>query len=296
MTYFLQQTINGISVGAIYAMIAVGYSMVYGLLYLINFAHGDLYVMGTFVVYSCLVTFGASGIISPMLSCLAGAIVAGIIGILTERFAYRPIRSGSRNISMVSALGVSAMLKTTSQVIWGPESKAFPSFLPEGKIMLGDIILYERSIWVVVFSVVVIVIMMLITQYTKFGRGTRFIMQDITTASLVGVNVNFIIPTVYALGGFLGTLGGVLYSSYYSLISIDIGILGTIKAWAVVTLGGPGSLVGCLVGGLILGWSEAMASSYLFNAVRDAVGYIVIIVALMIRPYGLFGKKKEEKV
>ena len=128
MTYFLQQTINGISVGAIYAMIAVGYSMVYGLLYLINFAHGDLYVMGTFVVYSCLVTFGASGIISPMLSCLAGAIVAGIIGILTERFAYRPIRSGNRNISMVSALGVSAMLKTTSQVIWGPESKEFPSF------------------------------------------------------------------------------------------------------------------------------------------------------------------------
>ena len=121
-------------------------------------------------------------------------------------------------------------------------------------------------------------------------------MQDITTASLVGVNVNFIIPAVYALGGFLGPLGGVLYSSYYSLISIDIGILGTIKAWAVVTLGGPGSLVGCLVGGLILGWSEAMASSYLFNAARDAVGYIVIIVALMIRPYGLFGKKKEEKV
>ncbi len=296
MTYFLQQTVNGISVGAIYAMIAVGYSMVYGLLYLINFAHGDLYVLGTFVVFSCMTVFGSQGFFSPLVSCLIGACVAGFVGILTERFAYRPIRSGSRNISMVSALGISALLKTISQVIWGPESKAFPSFLPDGKIMLGDIVLYERCIWVVAFSVIIIAAMMLIVRYTKFGRGTRFIMQDITTASLVGVNVNFVVPAIYALGGFLGTLGGVLYSSYYSLISIDIGILGTIKAWAVVTLGGPGSLVGCLVGGVILGWSEAMASSYFFNAARDAVGYIVIIAVLMIRPYGLFGKAKAEKV
>lgn len=296
MTYFLQQTVNGISVGAIYAMIAVGYSMVYGLLYLINFAHGDLYVFGTFLVFSCMSIFGAMGAFTPVVSCLIGALGAGVVGIITERFAYRPIRSGSRNISMVSALGVAAVLKTISQVVWGPESKAFPSFLPDGKIMIGDIMLYERSIWVVAFSLVVIIAMMLIVKYTKFGRGTRFIMQDITTASLVGVNVNFVIPAIYALGGFLGTLGGVLYSSYYSLISIDIGILGTIKAWAVVTLGGPGSLIGCLVGGVILGWSEAMASSYFTNAARDAVGYIVIIAALMIRPYGLFGKKKEEKV
>ena len=296
MTYFLQQTVNGTSVGAIYAMIAVGYSMVYGLLYLINFAHGDLYVFGTFIVYSCLTIFGTQGVFSPVASCLIGALAAGLVGIITEKYAYRPIRSGSRNISMVSALGVAAVLKTVSQVIWGPESKAFPSFLPDGVIMMGDVMIYERSIWVVAFSVVVICIMMYIVRYTKFGRGTRFIMQDITTASLVGVNVNFVVPAIYALGGFLGTLGGVLYSSYYSLISIDIGILGTIKAWAVVTLGGPGSLVGCLVGGLMLGWSEAMASSYFSNAARDAVGYIVIIAALMIRPYGLFGKKRAEKV
>jgi len=294
MTYFLQQSINGISIGAIYAMIALGYSMVYGLLYLINFAHGDLYVFGTFLAYTAIVLLSAY--IHPILCCLLGALVAGAVGIVMERFAFRPVRSGSRNVSMISALGCAAVLKMVSQAIWGPESLPFQSLLPKGVININDLQLYTRSIVVVAVSLLVVLVMQLVQQYTKFGRGTRFIMQDITTASLVGVNTNFIIPMVYALGGFLGVLGGVLYSSYYSLLNIDMGILGTIKAWAVVTLGGPGSFVGALLGGIMLGWSEAMAGAYLNNAARDAVGYLVIVVALMIKPNGLFGKKKVEKV
>ena len=294
LSYFLQQLINGLSCGSIYAMIAIGYSMVYGLLYLVNFAHGDLYVFGTFIAYSLIVAL--SSVIHPIFCCLLAAAVTGVIGIVIERLAYRPVRNANRMVPMISAFGVALVLKTIAQAIWGPEAIAFESLLPSSSINVGGLQIYTRAIIIPLISLSVVVLMQMLLEKTKLGLGTRCIMQDIQTASLMGIPTNTIIPLIYALGGFLGVLGGVLYCSYYSYISIEMGMLGTIKAWAVVMLGGVGSFWGALFGGIILGVAESMAGAYVGTAFRDAMGYIVIVAVLMFRPDGLFGVKKAEKV
>lgn len=294
LSYFLQQSINGISIGSIYALISIGYSMVYGLLYMINFAHGDLYVFGTFIVFSFLQILGPQ--VPAIVACVIGAIGAAILGILIERFAYRPVRAAHRNVPFISALGVAAVLKTIAQVIWGPETYAFDSLLPQDIWNVGGIMIYAKAVTVIGIAVACIIVVMLLLNCTKFGMASRFIQQDVATASLMGVNTNVIIPAIYALGGALGALGGVIYSSYYNMIGIEMGLIGTVKAWAVVTLAGPGSFVGCFVGGVLLGWVESMVGSYFTNSMREAFGYIFIVIVLMFKPYGLFGHKKTEKV
>lgn len=294
MYYFFQQLINGLSCGSIYAMIAIGYSMVYGLLYLVNFAHGDLYVFGTFIAYTLIMT--VSSVIHPIFCCLIAAIITGGIGIVIERTAYRPVRNANRMVPMISAFGVALILKTIAQVIWGPEAIPFKSLLPSSSIEIGGLQIYTRAIVIPVISLAVVVAMQFVLNRTKLGRGTRCIMQDIQTSSLMGIPTNTIIPLIYALGGFLGVLGGVLYCSYYGYISVDMGMLGTIKAWAVVMLGGVGNFWGAFFGGIILGVAESMAGAYVGTAFRDAMGYIVIVIVLMFRPQGLFGTKKAEKV
>lgn len=294
LNYFLQQLINGLSCGSIYAMIAIGYSMVYGLLYLVNFAHGDLYVFGTFIAYSLIISMSA--VIHPIICCLVAAVITGGIGIVIERAAYRPVRNANRMVPMISAFGVALILKTIAQMIWGPEAIPFESLLPSSSVSIGNLQIYSRAIIIPLISLLVVIVMQFVLNKTKLGLGTRDIMQDIQTSSLMGIPTNTIIPLIYALGGFLGVLGGVLYCSYYGYISIDMGMLGTIKAWAVVMLGGVGNFWGAFVGGIILGVAESMAGAYVGTAFRDAVGYIVIVVVLMFRPEGLFGVKKAEKV
>lgn len=294
LNYFLQQLINGLSCGSIYAMIAIGYSMVYGLLYLVNFAHGDLYVFGTFIAYSLIISL--SSVIHPIFCCLIAAVITGGIGVVIERTAYRPVRNANRMVPMISAFGVALILKTIAQIIWGPEAIPFESLLPSSSVNLGGLQIYSRAIIIPIISLAVVIIMQFVLNRTKLGLGTRDIMQDIQTSSLMGIPTNTIIPMIYALGGFLGVLGGVLYCSYYGYISIDMGMLGTIKAWAVVMLGGVGNFWGAFVGGIILGVAESMAGAYVGTAFRDAVGYIVIVVVLMFLPEGLFGVKKAEKV
>lgn len=252
LNYFLQQLINGLSCGSIYAMIAIGYSMVYGLLYLVNFAHGDLYVFGTFIAYSLIISL--SSVIHPIFCCLIAAVITGGIGVVIERTAYRPVRNANRMVPMISAFGVALILKTIAQIIWGPEAIPFESLLPSSSVNLGGLQIYSRAIIIPIISLAVVIIMQFVLNRTKLGLGTRDIMQDIQTSSLMGIPTNTIIPMIYALGGFLGVLGGVLYCSYYGYISIDMGMLGTIKAWAVVMLGGVGNFWGRLSAALFWAW------------------------------------------
>ena len=170
LSYFLQQSINGISVGSIYALITIGYSMVYGLLYMINFTHGDLYVFGTFLVFSLL----GSGL-PPIIACLIGAVGAAVMGILIERFAYRPVRSAHRNMPFISALGVAAIIKTISQGVWGPENYSFKSLLPSGMIDVGGVLIYTKALAVLGITVAVALFMVILLRCTKFGMASRFI-------------------------------------------------------------------------------------------------------------------------
>ena len=290
MNYFVQTLINGISLGSMYSMIAVGYSMVYCLLYQINFAHGDLYVFGTFIAYTLL-----SFLPVPAAIILAG-ILTGLIGMTIERTVYRPVRYANRIVPMISALGAALVLRTIAQVVWGAEAIAFPTFLPQGAWNIGGFMIFKKNIVIIVFSAALIVVLTKIMNHTKFGRATQCIVENTPTASLMGIPINVIIPLIYGLGGFFGVIGGVAYSAFYGVVSIDMGIWGTIKAWAAAMLGGVGSFYGAFFGGLILGLSETFAGAYISSAHKEAIGYIVIVLVLVFKPNGLFGKKKVVKV
>lgn len=290
LNYFLQTLINGISIGSMYSMIAVGYSMVYCLLYQINFAHGDLYVFGTFIAFSLLTMLPI-----PAAIILAG-LLTGLIGMTIERTVYRPVRFANRIVPMISALGAALVLRTIAQVIWGPQALAFPTFLPDGYWTVGGFRIFQKNVIIILAATIMVVGLTQFMKHTKLGRSTQCIVENISTAFLMGIPINTIIPLIYGLGGFFGVVGGIAYSAFYGVISIDMGIWGTIKAWAAAMLGGVGSFYGAFIGGLILGLSETFAGAYISSAHKEAIGYIVIVLVLVFKPNGLLGKKKIEKV
>ena len=291
LRYFLQQLLNGLSVGSMYAMIAVGYSMVYSILYLINFAHGDIYVFGTFIALA-LWKVGLPIPAVIILSCLAGAFV----GMLVERSVYRPVRFANRIVPMITALGVAMVLKTVSQVVWGPETLPYFSIIPRKTIYIGELRVFSQQFLVLGTAVFFMLLFTLLIKKTKLGKATQCVMQDINLSRVMGIPVDTIIPLVYGLGGLLGVIGGILFSSYYNAVSIDMGIIGTVKAWAAAMLGGVGSFYGAFLGAIILGVGESIAGAYFSSAYRDAFGYIIIVLVLLFRPTGLFGKPRLEKV
>lgn len=289
--YLLQTILNGITLGAMYSMVAVGYSMVYSLLFQINFAHGDLYVFGTFISFTLM-----NMTLSPGFSIIAAGIITALIGMLIERTVYRPVRYANRIVPMISALGAALVLRTIAQVLFGTEPLPYPSLLPEGGITISSFNLTYKSLVVIAFATILVVAMSLLMKHTKLGRATQCIVDNLTVSRLMGIPINKIIPLIYGLGGFFGVIGGVIYSSYYGIISIDMGMWGTVKAWAAAMLGGVGSFYGAYLGGILLGIAETFAGAYVSSALKEAIGYIVIVLALMLRPQGLLGKKKIEKV
>ena len=291
LNYFLQTASNGISLGSMYSMIAVGYSMVYSLLYQVNFAHGDLYVFGTFIAF----TFMSMALPLPV-AILAAGLLTALIGMTIERTVYRPVRYANRIVPMISALGAALVLRTVAQVIWGPEALAFPLFLGDGALNIGGFTLFYKNIIVLAVATVLVVALTAVMNHTKMGRATQCIVENMQTAQLMGIPINKIIPLIYGLGGFFGVIGGIMYSGYYGVISIDMGIWGTIKAWAAAMLGGVGSFYGAFLGGILFGVAETFAGAYVGSASKEALGYIVIVIVLVFRPNGLLGKKKVVKV
>lgn len=291
LRYFLQQLLNGLAVGSMYALIAVGYSMVYSTLRLINFAHGDVYVFGTFIAYG-LYKKGVPLLAAIVLACLAGF----VIGAMLERLVFRPVRLANKIVPIISALGAAMVLRTTAQLIWSPETLPFPTLGVKRAIMIGDLRIMSQQIQVLATAAICMAVFSFLFSRTKLGKATQCVMQDVELSRTVGIPVDTIIPIVYGLGGLLGVVGGVLFSSYYDAIGINMGILGTMKAWAAAMLGGVGSIYGAFVGGIILGVGEALAGAYLHQAYKDAFGYLLIIVVLIWRPAGLFGKKRVVKV
>jgi branched-chain amino acid transport system permease protein len=289
MEYLLKQLLNGLAAGSIYALIAVGYNMVYGILDLINFAHGDIYMFGTFIALSLLMT-AMPVPLAIFLACLAG----GLIGVLVERVAYRPVRNAPRVVPMISAVGASLVLRNIAQLIWGTETMPFPELFPTRMLDVGGVQINSLQIIVLVLALGLTGIFALIVNKTKLGKATRSVAQDIPTSRLMGIEVNRIIQFVYFAGGFFGVAGGILFSSYYA-IWIGMGFLGTMKAWIACIIGGIGSLRGAFIGGLILGITEALVSGFISSAYRDAICYALVMVVLVVRPMGIFGRQVAEK-
>lgn len=287
MTYLLQQIINGLAVGAIYALIAVGYNLVYGILGLINFAHGDVYMMGTFIVYG-LVTLGVPFILAALLGLASGA----VMGLLIERIAYRPLRGANRIAPTVSAVGAALVLDNVALLIWGPSTRRFDSPLPDHIFRIGGITL--RSMHLIVFGVAAVLAALLYVFVTKtqWGRMVRAIRDDLPTAELMGLPVNRLVASVYAWGSVLGVAAGILYGAYFHSIFVSMGFQGTLFAFTAAVIGGIGNVTGSFVGGLLLGLVQAIGVAYISSGYINAITFSALILILVLRPNGLFGRSE----
>ncbi|MGO9146411.1 MAG: branched-chain amino acid ABC transporter permease [Desulfomonilia bacterium] len=303
MQLLLEQLINGLTIGSFYALIALGYSMVYGVLKLINFAHGDFFTMGSYIGYTVLV-FGAAVLtvqFGPWIGMLSAICVAAgsltIVGLLVERLAYRPVYPVGRLPAVVSALGASIFLQNTIMLIWGPRYQAYPAeLIPVVRFQLGGINITLLQVIILVLSFFLMSALYYIIQRTTFGAAVRATAHDRDTASLMGINFNRVILFIFTLGPALGATAGVMVGMYYRQISFTMGWNYGLKAFTATILGGIGNLPGAMFGGLILGVLEMLGAAYISAAWKDVFVFLILILVLIFRPNGLFGEKIAEKV
>ncbi len=303
MQVFIEQVINGLTIGSFYALIALGYSMVYGILKLINFAHGDFFALGSYLGYTVLiwgsaflaVHFGLWGGIIVALT--TAAVSVALVGITVERLAYRPIYPSGRLPAVVSALGASIFLQNAIMVIWGPRYQAYPAALiPDIHLHFGSIHITLLQLMILVLSFILMGVLYVIIQKTLFGAAIRATALDRDTAALMGINFNKVVFFIFTLGPALGAITGVMVGMYYRQISFTMGWNYGLKAFTATILGGIGNLPGAMFGGLILGLLEMLGAAYVSAAWKDVFVFLILILVLIFRPTGLFGEKMAEKV
>jgi len=290
---FLQHLVNALSVGSVYALLAIGYNMVYGILEKLNFAHGDVYAVGCFVTYSMIL----SGM-NPFIGILAGLVVGFILNICVERFAYRPLRDSGRVAPTISAVGIAYIMRNAIQLIWGPETFSFDlKIFKPSNIKVGNALIGTLQIYILLIALALMAIISIALKRTKWGQAIVCISQSIPTAALMGIPVNRVISIVYGLGASLGVIGGLLFCSYYQMIYMGIGFAyGTMKAWMATIWGGIGSLKGAIIGAMVLGLAETFVSAYISSNFKDAFVWLIFIIFILIRPKGLFPAQIAEKI
>lgn len=300
MQDFLQHMINGLSLGSIYALIALGYTMVYGILQMINFAHADVYMIGAFTAYYVAKWTGlenSPGVGTLALLLVSAMVVCSILGLLIERFAYRPLRNAPKLNILITAIGVSLFLEFAGQVVFGADPKVFPEVLNDFVIVnFGGIDLKSSDVTVLIVSVIAMTVLNFIIQKTKMGRAMRAVSSNSSVASMLGVNTNRIISFTFIVGSSLAAIGSILVGMKYPKIDPLMGMMIGLKAFVAAVLGGIGSIPGAVVGALIMGLSEEMVVGYLSSTYRDALAFGILIVILIFKPTGLFGKSSVEKV
>ena len=294
MEYFLQQVVNGLQLGFVYALIALGYTMVYGIIRLINFAHGDVFMIGAYLGY-----FGIAYFHLPFPIALAFAMFGcGLCGIIIERLAYRPLRRAPRIAALITAIGVSLFLEyfTSLKFIFGPDYLAYPRPFTVTTYQIGGVSF--STIQIIVFSVSILLLVLLTytIQNTKIGMAMRAVSFDKETASLMGINVDYVISLTFGMGSALAAAGGVLYGIAYPQINPFMGIMPGLKAFVAAVLGGIGNIPGALVGAIIMGLVETMSSAFVSSTLRDAIAFSVLIIVLLFKPTGIMGKMGTEKV
>lgn len=291
---FLTYLINGISLGSIYAIIALGYTMVYGIARMLNFAHGDIIMIGGYVAFIAFTNLNLPTIVSILLS----VIVCAILGVTIERLAYKPLRSASSLSVLITAIGVSYFLQNSAQLIFGADNKMFPNMLPKGNIKLfnDQLSISYLTIITIATCIIVMICLSLFVKKTKTGKAMRACSEDKGAASLMGIDVNKTISLTFAIGSGLAALASVLLCVSYPSLSSSLGSMPGIKAFTAAVFGGIGSIPGALVGGLLLGIVENLAKAYISTQLSDVIVFGVLIIILLIKPTGLLGKNRNEKV
>lgn len=291
----IQQLINGLQVGSIYALVALGYTMVYGIVQLINFAHGDIIMVGAYVALTFIPILSNAGI--PAWLCFVVAVVAcSLLGMLTERVAYRPLRSSPRISSLITAIGISLLLENAFQLIFTANPKPFPKVIDVQPLVIGDLQISFVSVLTIVISLAIMIALQMYIKGTKMGKAMRAVSEDPGTASLVGVNVNTTIQVTFAIGSGLAAMASVLYASSYPLIQPLMGSMLGLKAFIAAVLGGIGIIPGAMIGGIIMGIVESLTKAYISSQLADAVVFGILILVLIVKPSGLLGKNVREKV
>jgi branched-chain amino acid transport system permease protein len=296
LTEFLQQVVNGLSLGAIYALLALGYTMVYGILRFINFAHSDVFMVGAFVGYYAGRFVPRENIAGGIAVLGIAMIVCAILGIFIERFAYRPLRDGSKLAVLITAIGVSLLLENLGQYIFGADPKYFPPLFPSARFTVGGVSIGTDQILVFVVTAVLLIGLQLIVQKTKIGTAMRAVSFNHQAASLVGININHVISFTFGLGSALAAVGGILYAMNYTKIDPYMGVLPGLKAFVAAVLGGIGNIPGAALGGLMLGLIEIFVKGSPYSSWTDAIAFTVLILILLFKPAGLLGKSQTEKV
>ncbi|WP_080145895.1 branched-chain amino acid ABC transporter permease [Marinilactibacillus piezotolerans] len=292
MSSFMQQVINGLSLGSIYALIALGYTMVYGIIKLINFAHGEIFMIGAFVGYATI-QFLNVGLVPALIVAMAAS---ALLGVIIERVAYRPLRKSSRITALITAIGVSYLIQN-GMIQWvGPNVRPFPQVLSNVRYDLG--LFSISSIQLIIFgtAIVLMVALQLIVHRTKMGKAMRAVSMDPEAAQLMGINVNHVISFTFMLGSALAGAGGVLVGLFYNTINPMMGFLPGLKAFIAAVLGGIGIIPGAMLGGVLIGLTETMVVAYGDSLLRDAVVFVILILILLVRPSGILGKTTKEKV
>lgn len=289
---WLQQLINGISVGSIYALIALGYTMVYGIIKLINFAHGDVFMLGAFIGFFAITRLEMGflpAFITAMLLC-------SIIGVIIERVAYKRLRNATRIAALTTAIGVSFLIEYTMIFFRGATPEVYPEVIPKAQIHIWGAVISTQEILILVVTILLMLLLQFIVHKTKIGKAMRAVSHDADAARLMGINVDNTISATFALGSALAGAAGVIFGVYYTRIDPFMGVMPGLKAFIAAVLGGIGSIPGAMVGGFILGIVETVVSAVGFSMWRDAAAFVILIIILILKPAGIFGKNAREKV
>ena len=291
MSLFVSQLFNGLQTGSVYGLVALGYSMVYGIILLLNFAHGDIIMVGAYTAFYAMTAFH----LHPILSVVLAVVTSTLLGVVIEKVAYTPLRSAPRLSLLITAIGISFLLENGAQLLFGADTKSMDTLVP-GNVSFGSITISYTAILTIIVAVIAMVALTLLVQKTKLGKAMRAVSEDMGAAQLMGISLNKTISFTFAVGSALAGIGSVLYLCAYSQASPTMGSMLGLKAFVAAVLGGIGSIPGAMIGGFAIGLLEALVAAVGLSVWKDAVVFAILIVVLLVKPSGIMGHPVTEKV
>ncbi len=303
----LQQIFNGLVLGSVYALVALGYTMVYGILQLINFAHGDVLMVGAMaavvVVTNVLIPMGVHPLIILLIAILVAILICVPLSLVIERVAYRPLRNAPKLAPLITAIGVSILIQTIAMMIWSPNPRVFPDLMPTNPVMLGEVVMAPKQLLILAVSALMMIGLILLVNKTRLGRAMRATAENPRIAGLMGVNANQVIAATFAIGAALAAVAGVLVAMNYNIAQFTMGFMPGLKAFTAAVLGGIGNIAGAMVGGLLLGVIESLAAGYIGDLTggfigsnyQDIFAFVVLIIVLVFKPSGIMGERVADR-
>lgn len=286
------QLMNGLQTGSVYALVALGYSMVYGIILLLNFAHGDIIMVGAYTAWLFMVNFGQS----PFIAVIAAVVACTVLGVVIEKVAYTPLRKAPRLSLLITAIGISFLLENLAQLIFGAGARPVPSIIDVAPVTVGSVSISGTAIVTIIVSIVSMILLNLLIKKSKMGKAMRAVSEDTGAAQLMGISLNKTITFTFAIGSALAGIGSVLYCAAYPQASPTMGAMLGLKAFVAAVLGGIGSIPGAMIGGFAIGLAEAGASALGLSVWKDAVVFAILIIVLVVKPTGILGRNLQEKV